>query len=192
MAGNKPAHTPSPGNAFSPAAVAVPPMRTPHLDLVYRIICDIDPAVSEIRKAGGTGATRLVLPILKGVVRGPRIEGEIVERSGADWAEQVRPGKVFARLNARYTLRTSDDVYILVNAHGICRAGPGRPEKLAPTMSQDDVEYFTHITFEAPGDSAYDWMNGILAIGVMSMFEGRPVIDCYRLTNFPGRPAEKL
>lgn len=57
------------------------------------------------------------------------------------------------------------------------------------TVSQDEVEYFTHLKFEAPGKSPYDWMNGIVALGVMSMWEGKPVIDCYRLTNFPGEPA---
>ncbi|KAF0318177.1 hypothetical protein GQ607_014545 [Colletotrichum asianum] len=190
--GRDSAHTPSPGNAFTPSGVDVPPMRMPHLDFIYRIVCDMDPSVSEIRNVDNTGTTRLVLPILSGSVKGPRIEGKIVERSGADWAEQVSPGKVFSRLNARYTLQTNDGVFILVNAHGIYRSGPGQTEKLTPTASQDDVEYFTHITFEAPGGSPYDWMNGVFAIGVMTMFEGKPIIDCYRLTNFPGKPAEKL
>lgn len=53
------------------------------------------------------------------------------------------------------------------------------------SMTQDDVEYFTQITFEAAGGSPYDWMNSVVAVGVMTMFEGKPVIDCYRLTNFP-------
>ncbi|KAL0934651.1 uncharacterized protein CTRU02_211450 [Colletotrichum truncatum] len=185
-------HTPSPGNKFSPSWVDVPPMRLPHLDFIYRIVCDMDPDVSEIRNVNNTGVTRLVLPILRGSVEGPRIKGSIVERSGADWAEQVSPGKVFSRLSARYTLKTNDGVHILVNAHGIYRSGPGQTEKMSSTVSQDEVEYFTHINFEAPGGSLYDWMNGILAVGVMTMFEGRPVIDCYRLTNFPGKPAERL
>lgn len=92
-------HIPSPGNDFSPAGLAVPPMRMPHLDFVYRIVCDMDPTVSEIRNAGGTGSTRLVLPILRGTVRGPRIKGEIVERSGADWAERIRPDKVWPTID---------------------------------------------------------------------------------------------
>ncbi|TDZ36596.1 hypothetical protein C8035_v005094 [Colletotrichum spinosum] len=186
------AHVPSPGNGFSPSGVDVPPMRLPHLDFIYRIVCDMDPSVSEIRNVDNTGVTRLVLPILSGSVRGPRIEATIVERSGADWAEQVTPGKVFARLNARYTLKTNDGVFILVNAHGIYRSGPGQAETLTPTVSQDQVEYFTHINFEAPGGSPYDWMNGVFALGAMTMSEGRPIIDCYRLTNFPGVPAAKL
>lgn len=101
-------------------------------------------------------------------------------------------------LNARYTLKTNDEHYILVNAVGKASSGPDnklppRPSRDAPvTMTQDDVEYFTHVTFEAPGDSPYDWMNSVVAIGVMTMVEGKPIIDCYRLTNFPGRGTAHL
>ncbi|KAI3530923.1 hypothetical protein CPAR01_13451 [Colletotrichum paranaense] len=186
-------HAPSPGNAFSPSGVAVPPMRMPHLDFIYRIVCDMDPNVSEIANVDNTGVTRLVLPILSGSVKGPRITGKIVERSGADWAERIRPDKAFSRLHAMYTLQTDDGVFILVNAQGVFRTGPGRTDKSPrSSISQDDVEYFTHIRFEAPGGSPYDWMNAVVALGVMTMFEGRPIIDCYRLTNFPGVAAEKL
>lgn len=92
-----------------------------------------------------------------------------------------------------YTLQTDDGVFILVNAQGVFRTGPGQTDKSPrSSISQDDVEYFTHIRFEAPGGSPYDWMNAVVALGVMTMFEGRPIIDCYRLTNFPGVAAEKL
>ncbi|CCF35300.1 hypothetical protein CH063_01279 [Colletotrichum higginsianum] len=187
-------HVPSPGNAFSPCGVNVPPMRRPHLDFVYRIVCDMDPGISEIPNVDNTSVTRVVLPIWGGSVRGPRIQGKIVERSGADWLERIHPDKVFARLNARYTLQTDDGVFILVSAHGIYNIGPGQPQTRSParTVSQNEVEYFTHIRFEAPGGSPYGWMNTIVAVGVMTMFEGKPVIDCYRLTNFPNKPAERL
>lgn len=69
-------------------------MRMPHLDFIYRIVCDMDPNVSEIANVDNTGVTRLVLPILSGSVKGPRITGKIVERSGADWAERISPDKV--------------------------------------------------------------------------------------------------
>lgn len=85
-------------------------------------------------------------------------------------------------------------MHILVNAQGIYRSGPGVEDKVSEqdTVSQDEVEYFTHIRFEAPGQSKYGWMNGVVAIGVMTMWEGKPIIDCYRLTNFPGKIAANL
>ncbi|KAK2011932.1 hypothetical protein LZ32DRAFT_692217 [Colletotrichum eremochloae] len=192
MPSNDPPHVPSPGNAFSPSGVDVPPMRMPHLNFVYRIVCDMDPNSYEIPNVDSSGITRHVLPILGGSVKGPRIQGKIVERSGADWLQRIHPEKAFARLHARYTLETDDGIFILVSAQGVYNTGPQREVKPPRTVSQEDVEYFTHIRFEAPGRSRYGWMNAIVAVGVMTMFEGKPVIDCYQLTNFPYQPAEHL
>ncbi|KAH6876544.1 hypothetical protein B0T10DRAFT_521008 [Thelonectria olida] len=188
-------HAPSPGNAHSPPDADVPAMRMPHLEFVYRIVAEMDAeGISEIPSINGTSTTRMVLPILGGCVNGPRIQGVIVEKSGADWAEVVDPDKAFWKLDAKYTLRTNDDFFILVHATGVYRNGPDVPKEVADkdTVSQDEVEYFTHLKFEAPGKSPYSWMNGIVALGVMTMWEGKPVIDCYRLTNFPGQPVSRL
>ncbi|EXM07465.1 hypothetical protein NOF04DRAFT_11895 [Fusarium oxysporum II5] len=150
--------------------------------------------VTEIAGIDGTSKSRVVLPIQGGQVNGPQIKGIIVDKSGADWAEVINPNKSLVRLNAMYTLRTHDNVHILVKAQGIYRTGPGVEEQVGErdTVTQDEMEYFTHIKFEAPGDSSYGWLNSVVAIGVMIMSEGRPVIDCYRLTNFPGKRAANL
>ncbi|KAJ3523223.1 hypothetical protein NM208_g12534 [Fusarium decemcellulare] len=188
-------HVSSPGNEYSYSESNAPIMRRPHLEFVYRVVAEMDKeGVSEIKSVDSTSVTRLVLPIRGGSVNGPRINGIIVDRSGADWAQVINPKKSFTRLNALYTLRTDDGVNILVKAKGIYRSGPGVEDKVAEkdTVTQDEVEYFTHLRFEAPGESPYGWMNGIVAIGVMTMWEGKPVIDCYRLTNFPGKIAGNL
>jgi hypothetical protein len=86
---------------------------------------------------------------------------------------------------------TDDGHHILVQAKGIFQPGPiddfvyDPPQKMKYT--QDEVEYFTQIAFEAPGDSPYNWMNSIVAIGVLCSYEGHACIDCWRLTNFPGQ-----
>jgi uncharacterized protein DUF3237 len=90
----KPEHVPSPGNSFLPAELAIPPMRRPHLEFVYRIVANMDPNISRIDNIDGTGLTRLILPIKDGLVEGPQIKGVIVENSGADWAEVPDPDKV--------------------------------------------------------------------------------------------------
>lgn len=59
-------------------------------------------------------------------------------------------------------------------------------------MTQDEVEYFTQTTFESAAGSPYEWMNSTVAVGVMTMYEMKAVIDCYRLTNFPGRGTAHL
>ncbi|EXA30937.1 hypothetical protein FOVG_17714 [Fusarium oxysporum f. sp. pisi HDV247] len=56
----------------------------------------------------------------------------------------------------------------------------------------DWAEVINPNKFVAPGDSFYGWLNSIVAIGAMIMSEGRPVIDCYRLTKFPGKRAANL
>ncbi|KAF4344548.1 hypothetical protein FBEOM_1516 [Fusarium beomiforme] len=170
-------HVPSPGNDYSRSDDDIPRMRRPYLELIYRIVAEMDKGgVTEIKGIDGTAKSRIVLPIQGGYVNGPQIKGVIVEKSGADWAEVINPNK------------------ILVKAQGIYRTGPGVEEQVGErdTVTQDEMEYFTHIKFEAPGDSSYGWLNGVVAIGVMTMSEGRPVIDCYRLTNFPGKRAANL
>ncbi|KAK7427803.1 hypothetical protein QQZ08_005741 [Neonectria magnoliae] len=188
-------HVPSPGNAYSPPGTEMPAMRMPHLEFVYRIVAEMDSeGITEIPNVDGTSVTRIVLPIQGGRFSGPRVQGVIVERSGADWAEIIHPKKAFWKLHATYTLRTNDNFHILVHASGIFRNGPGVSDEMATkeTVSQDEAEYFTHIRLEAPGGSPYGWMNGIVAVGVMTMWEGKPVIDCYRMTNFPGKAAAEL
>ncbi|KAM0227501.1 hypothetical protein ACHAPO_011496 [Fusarium lateritium] len=189
------AHVPSPGNDYSHSDPSIPRMRMPHLEFIYRIVAEMDKGgIEAIEGVDSTDKTRLYLPIQGGTVHGPQIKGVIVHKSGADWAEVINPKKSFARLNAMYMLKTDDNVHILVKAQGVYRTGPGLEDKAGgeDMASQDDVEYFTHITFEAPGKSSYGWMNGVVAIGVMIMWQGKPVIDCYRLTNFPGRVAANL
>jgi hypothetical protein len=75
-----------------------------------------------------------------------------------------------------------------VNAKGVFQQGPNALSRVNtdPTVTQDDAEYFTHLSFEASSTGPYGWMNSLVAIGVMTMFEDQPIIDCYRLTNFPG------
>ncbi|KAK2061729.1 hypothetical protein LY76DRAFT_614159 [Colletotrichum caudatum] len=186
--------------------IKTPPVgRMPHLDFVYRIVCNMGPSFSEISNVDSSSITRIVLPILGGSVKGPRIQGKIVERSGADWlhrshAQKIRaplisitglPG-AFGRLNARHTLETDDGIFILVSAQGVFYTGPQQEIKPPQAVSQDNVEDFPHIRFEAPGNSHYSWMNAIVAVGVTTMFEGKSVVDRYRLTNFPNQPAAHL
>lgn len=193
-------------------------MRRPHLEFIYRIVAEMDPGASPIPNVHGSAVSRIVLPIAGGTVKGPQIKGEIVKNSGADWAQRIDSPKVGrqsqirlmrahgnplilrgwqspTKLNARYTLKTEDGHFILVNAVGTVTGGPPvegadaawPPEQGKPlTITQDQAEYFTQITFEAAGGTPYEWMNSVVAVGVMTMDQGKPIIDCYRLTNFPG------
>ncbi|KAJ5812035.1 hypothetical protein N7474_008336 [Penicillium riverlandense] len=103
-------------------------------------------------------------------------------------------------LDARYTVRTTDNHYLYIRAHGLYRPGPGtdyarqveaNPETVPPgTVSQDDVEFFSHLRIET-GPGPYNWLNGLVCLGVMTCEREKIWIDAYHLTNFPGvRPED--
>lgn len=97
------------------------------------------------------------------------------------------------RLDARYTLRTHDGHFIDVRSKGTFVPheddflSAGIPEQ----VTQEDVEWFTRLQFSA-GPGPYNWLNNIMAIGVLAMHERKIIIDAYRVTNFPGSPARNL
>lgn len=105
------------------------------------------------------------------------------------------------KLDARYTVRTNDNYYLYIRAHGLYRPGPGTnyakqvetdPTMIPPsTISQDDVEFFSHLRIEA-GPGPYNWLNGLVCLGVMSCQDGKIWIDAYHLTNFPGVKPENV
>ena len=104
-------------------------------------------------------------------------------------------------LDARYTVLTNDKSYIYVRAKGLYRPGPEtgyfrsiakNPHQSPPAVvTQDDVEFFSHLQLEA-GRGRYNWLNGLVCIGVMSCVGTRIVIDAYYLTNFRGVRPESV
>lgn len=105
------------------------------------------------------------------------------------------------KLDARYTVKTTDNQYLYIRANGLYRPGPGTEyaKKVAadptfrppPTVTQDDVEFFSHLRIEA-GPGKYNWLNGLICVGVMSCEGDRILIDAYYLTNFLGVKPEDV
>lgn len=104
-------------------------------------------------------------------------------------------------LDARYTAKTDDGKYLYIRAHGLYRPGPGteyakqvaenpviRPKH---TVTQDDVEFFSHLRIET-GPGKYNYLNGLVCIGVMTCVGTKIVIDAYYLTNFEGMKPEDV
>jgi hypothetical protein len=103
-----------------------------------------------------------VVPILGGEFSGPRIRGTIVP-GGADW-QYVRADEVTV-VEARYLLRTDDDVLIEVHNRGI-RHGPAEiMRRLADGENVDPGEYYFRATpvLTAPSGK-YDWLNRSLFV----------------------------
>lgn len=105
------------------------------------------------------------------------------------------------KLDARYTVKTDDGSYLYVRANGLYRPGPDTeyakqvasdPRARPPqTVTQKDVEFFSHLLVEA-GPGPYNWLNGLVCVGVLTCEDDRIIIDAYYLTNFPGVKPENI
>ncbi|KAF2211254.1 hypothetical protein CERZMDRAFT_43753 [Cercospora zeae-maydis SCOH1-5] len=179
----------SPGHEYLPLPFS---MKVPHMDFIYRLSCDMAAENQAVGAAFNGSHRRVIMPIEGGIVKGPRISATIQHMSGADWGTQVA-GTEYMSLDARYTLKTDDGHFIYVRSKGVFLPqhdnlfAQGEPDQ----MTQSDVEWFTRLQFDA-GSGPYNWLNGIMAIGVLSMHERKIIIDAYRVTNFPGLSAKDV
>lgn len=72
----------------------IPTTRPPHLEFVYRLRVHMDPMNIDVGAPHGAGFSRMVMNIKGGTLRGPGLEGTIVEHGGADWGTAVEGSKV--------------------------------------------------------------------------------------------------
>jgi hypothetical protein len=103
-----------------------------------------------------------VVPILGGTFEGPELRGTIVP-GGADW-QYVRADGVTV-VEARYLLRTDDDVLIEVHNRGL-RHGPEEiMRRLAAGEHVEPSEYYFRAapSLSAPAGK-YEWLNRSLFI----------------------------
>ena len=105
-----------------------------------------------------TGAHQGYTSILRGVIEGPRLNGKVVEQSGADWAF-VRPDGV-VELNAHYMLEADDGTRIYLSNRGYVY-GPAPAEDGRPARPR----YFRCVpTFRVP-DGPHEWLSRTVLIG---------------------------
>lgn len=86
-------------------------------------------------------------------------------------------------LESRYTILTNDETPILVEAKGLFNLDPSAASSGVGNSggSQDKRDSFSRLTYSAPENSPYTWMNSIVAIGVMNIWDGKVVNDAYRV-----------
>ena len=126
-------------------------------------VCELKVLVTAPMVVGETAhGVRRVIPIAGGTFEGPKMRGEIVN-GGADW-QIVRKDGV-AELEAHYTIKTNDGVYIYIKNIGLRVATPeiaakiGRGEQVGP----NDYYFRAVPKFEAPAGK-YDWLNNAIFI----------------------------
>ncbi len=101
--------------------------------------------------------TRRVIPITGGTFSGAALKGVILP-GGADWQYQRADGVTV--LEARYLLRTDDDVLIQVSNHGLRHGPEAVMRRVAAGEPVDPGEYYFRASpaFSAPS-GRYEWLN---------------------------------
>lgn len=121
---------------------------TPQAEFVMQLKVTLGETYSIGETAHGR---RTVVPITGGTFEGPLLKGTIVD-GGADW--QLSQGDR-SELEAIYSIKTDDGVYIHIRNRGLCYNGLDEHGQT--------VSYFKAAPqFEAPKDSRYAWLNHAL------------------------------
>ena len=136
------------------------PAGSPALEFAFEAHVTID---APIVVGTGPQGLRRIVPITGGKFEGPRIKGTILN-GGADW-QFVRADGVL-QIEAKYTLRTSDGVTIMIINRGMRHGPPAVIDRLAKGEPVDPSLYYfrTVAEFEAPSDSPYAWLNKALFV----------------------------
>lgn len=143
-------------------------------------VCDLSVTLDPIREIGpGRAGQRRIIPIVGGVMEGPRLNGRILN-VGADWQTIWAGG--MAELDTRYALETDDGAVIEIVNYGF-RHGP--EEVMARVAAGEDVDaaaYYmrTHARLET-GDPRYDWVNRTLFIGTGARLAGQVKMSIFAM-----------
>jgi len=98
------------------------------------------------------GARQGYTSVKSGVVEGPRLNGRVVDYSGADWASVRADGVV--ELNAHYLLEASDGTLIYIRNLGYVYGASGtRPA------------YFRCTPYFRAPDGPHEWLNRTVIVG---------------------------
>jgi hypothetical protein len=112
---------------------------------------------------GPETALRRIGVVPGGIFQGERLNGKVRE-GGNDWQVVRTGGKV--ELDVRLVLETDDGALIGMTYKGIRRGPADVLKRVDRGEAVDPSEYYfrTNPVFETA--SSYDWLNGIMAIGI--------------------------
>ncbi|KAL1898229.1 hypothetical protein Sste5346_003635 [Sporothrix stenoceras] len=171
------------GSTAQAQALATTTPTAPGLEFLFS--CNISMGLSLKVGTGVKNTTRAVFPISGGQAVGPRLQAKVLE-VGADWAsygtllngvnvaDDATASKdpkatTFFGTDARFQLLTLDGANILVETKG----------QTAPGTTTGAVHLRAHLETTSV---AYDWINDILAIGVLRTNSDGYQIDLWQLT----------
>jgi hypothetical protein len=137
-------------------------------------------AVRPMLIVGDTPTTfRRIGVIFSGRFEGERLSGEVLD-GGSDWQSVRRDGS--ALLDVRLTLKTEDGAVICMTYRGLRHGSADIIARIDRGEAVDPASYYFRINpmFETASEK-YDWLNGILAIGVGHRFEDGPLYNVFEV-----------
>ena len=151
--------------------------KPPALVPMTQVLCDVGTLVT---LGPGKYGERRYVPLGGGVVRGPELNGTLVE-GGVDW--QVNRSDGVLDIAAHYVIRTTDGALIEVQSDGM-RHGPAEVmARLArgEVVGRDEYFFRTVMRFQT-GAPQWAHLNKVLALACGQREAKRVVLDVYRIT----------
>lgn len=135
-------------------------MIEPELEYICELNVLLDPAMVVGETSRGV---RRIVPIVGGSVKGPQLNGEIIE-AGADWQLLRQDG--CTELEAHYQFKTDDGVLIYIQNVGVRVATPETAGRIARGEQVDPTQYYFRAVpkFEAPIQSKYAFLNDAIFV----------------------------
>jgi hypothetical protein len=123
---------------------------------------------------------RRFVPIAGGTISGPAFSGSVLPLGGDT---QIAISGTLLEVDARYFIRTHDEVTIAVINRGMRRAPASVMARLGKGEAVNSDEYYfrTAPCFEAPRDSAYRWMNESIFVATAQREKNAALIHVHRV-----------
>ncbi len=125
------------------------------------------------------GGLRRVGVVFGGAFAGERLSGEVLD-GGNDW--QIVRSDGSTTLDVRLVLKTTDGAMIGMTYRGIRRGPADIVARIEAGELVEPASYYFRIApfFETPSPD-YDWLNGIVAVGIGHRFADGPVYSVFEI-----------
>jgi hypothetical protein len=137
---------------------------------------DVNPMVMVGETPGGL---RRVGIVTGGTFEGERLFGKVLD-GGSDWQTIRKDGAI--TLDVRLILKTHDDALITIKYQGLRHGSAEILQKLDRGETVDPASYYfrTNPMFETASEK-YNWLNGIVAIGIGHRFKEGPLYSVFEV-----------
>lgn len=150
------------------------PLKT---EFMFRMVLAV--GAPQMVGTGRNGELRIV-PVTGGTVEGPRLTGEVLPGTGADWLRVDADGT--AHMDVRLTIKAASGGLVYAQYSGIRTGTPEVLARLNGGQPVDPSEYYfrTVLRFET-GAADLAWLNKVLAVGVGMRPPSGPTYDVYAI-----------